>query len=317
MKLLEVKNLSLRYETRAGDVRALENISFSLDTGERLGVVGESGSGKSSLGFAILGLVQFPGKIKNGNVFFQGKDITLMNDRDLEKMRGEGITMIFQDSKASLNPLMTVEEHFRDIFQYRIGEKSKHTCRKMALGILQDVGITDSEERLKQYAHQLSGGMAQRILIGLALAESPKIIIADEITTGLDVTLQVQILNLLRELSQKRGTVFILISHAIGVVSYFSERIMVMYAGMIMEEGETKEVLDHPYHPYTKALLASLPQGIKKRVNAIEGDPPSLSQEFKACPFAPRCHFVQDRCYSEKPPLRKRDKQNIACFFDI
>jgi oligopeptide transport system ATP-binding protein len=317
MKLLEVKNLSVRYETRAGDVRALEDVSFSLDTGERLGVVGESGSGKSTLGFAILGLMPFPGKIKSGNIFFQGEDITCMRDRELEKIRGEGITMIFQDSRASLNPLMTVEEHFRDIFRYRMGNEQNRTFKDPILEILRDVGITDPEERLKQYPHQLSGGMAQRVLIALALVESPKVIIADEVTTGLDVTLQVQILNLLKELSQKRGTVFILISHAIGVVSYFSERIMVMYAGMIMEEGETREVLDHPYHPYTKALVASLPSGNKKRMSTIYGEPPSLLREDKACPFAQRCPFVKDICYSQKPPLRQRGKQNIACFFDV
>ena len=317
MGLLEIEDLSLQYETRNADIRALSNVSFAVNPGERLGVVGESGSGKSSLGSAILGLVSFPGKIKSGRVLFQGKDIALMNDKELEKMRGEGATMIFQDSRASLNPLITAEEHFRDVFRYRFGKESKQASREKAVALLKDVGITDPEERLKQYAHQLSGGMAQRVLIALALAQSPKVIICDEITTALDVTLQVQILDLLKELSEKKETTFILISHDIGVISYFSERVMVMYAGMVVEEGATSEVLSHPYHPYTKALIASLPTGEKEMLNAIEGEPPSLSQEFTMCPFAPRCSRREDRCFSEKPPIRVRDNQKIACFFDI
>lgn len=317
MGLLEVRNLSLGYETRAGIVRALENVSFKVDPGERLGIVGESGSGKSSLGLAILGLVPLPGKIKTGSVLFEGKNVTLMDERQREKTRGKGVTMIFQDPKASLNPLATVGEHFQEIFLCHFGVKSKAAWRERATGILREVGITDPEKRLGQYPHQLSGGMAQRVLIALALAQSPKVIIADEITTGLDVTLQVQVLDLLKDLAAQKKTAFIFISHDIRVVSYFSERVIVMYAGMIMEEGATREVFNHPYHPYTKALMASLPTGGKEMLRTIEGEPPSLLQEFKMCPFAPRCPRREDRCFLEKPPLRERDQQKIACFFDI
>lgn len=317
MGILEVQNLSVRYETSAGDVRALDSVSFKVDPGERLGIVGESGSGKSSLGFGILGLIPFPGKVKSGAILFEGKDVTIMDERQREKMRGMGVTMIFQDPKASLNPLATIGEHFKEIFVYHFRMKSKAAWQERTVGILREVGITDPEKRLGQYPHQLSGGMAQRILIALALAQSPKVIIADEITTGLDVTLQVQILDLLKSLAEQKKTAFILISHDIGVVSYFSERVIVMYAGMIMEEGATREVFGHPYHPYTKALIASLPTGGKRILRTIEGEPPSLLQEFGTCPFAPRCPWKEDKCMSLKPPLRERDQQKIACFFDI
>ena len=298
MPLLEVEDLRVAFYTRKGTIRAVNDISFSLDPGETLGIVGESGSGKSVTCYSILGLVpQPPGRIESGSARFAGIDLLHCTAAQLRTVRGKRISMIFQDPMTSLNPYMRVSDQI--IEPLVIHEKMQRSlARKKAIASLQEVGIQDAERRIDLYPHQFSGGMRQRVMIAMALIARPEILIADESTTALDVTVQAQILDLIRQRQQELGTAVIFITHDLGVVASFCQRVNVMYAGRIVEAGETEELFRQPLHPYTAALQQSIPALHRKGevLFTIPGSPPDLSREIRGCPFAPRCNFAAEFC---------------------
>ncbi|MBV8586802.1 MAG: ABC transporter ATP-binding protein [Verrucomicrobia bacterium] len=298
MPLLEVEDLRVAFYTRKGTIRAVNDISFSLDPGETLGIVGESGSGKSVTCYSILGLVpRPPGRIESGSARFAGIDLLHCTPAQLRTVRGKRISMIFQDPMTSLNPYMRVSDQI--IEPLVIHEKMQRSlARKKAIASLQEVGIQDAERRIDLYPHQFSGGMRQRVMIAMALIARPEILIADESTTALDVTVQAQILDLIRQRQQELGTAVIFITHDLGVVASFCQRVNVMYAGRIVEAGETEELFRQPLHPYTAALQQSIPALHRKGevLFTIPGSPPDLSREIRGCPFAPRCNFAAEFC---------------------
>ena len=303
-KLLEIKDEKLSFFTPAGEVKALNGVSFSMNEGEVLGIVGESGSGKSVTAYSIMGLTAYPGKLIGGTIYFNGHQIEKMSEKEMRKIRGNEVSIIFQDPITSLNPVYTIGNQITEVIRLHTG-KSKKEAYDRAKELLELVGINEPTKRLKQYPHELSGGMRQRVMIAIALACEPKLLIADEPTTALDVTIQAQILELMQELRQKLGMSIIMITHDLGVVASMCERIAVMYAGHIVEYGTADEIFYEPKHEYTKGLINSIPklsaQEIERLV-PIEGQPVDLLNPPAGCPFAPRCANCMKICLREMPP---------------
>ncbi len=319
--LLEVRGLETRFFTQDGVVHAVNGISYSMDEGETLAIVGESGSGKSVSVLSILRLIpQPPGKITGGEVLFEGKDLLKMSNSEIRKVRGNRIAMIFQDPMTSLNPVLTIGFQIMEALELHLG-MNKHQARERAAELLQMVGIPDAANRLDDYPHQFSGGMRQRVMIAMGLACNPKLLIADEPTTALDVTIQAQIVELVKRLQKEIGMAVIWITHDLGVVAGLADRVIVMYAGSIVEEAPIKELYGNPRHPYTLGLLGSVPRmdrPRKEKLTPIEGFPPDLLEVPPGCPFAPRCKYRTDRCLQERPTLREvGPKHRIACWVDV
>ncbi len=310
MHLLSLNDLVVRFRTHDGTVHAVNGVSFDLDEGETLGLVGESGCGKSVTNLAVMRLLPKPaGKIEGGEVFFDGQDLMSLDESEMRDLRGKEIAMIFQDPMTSLNPVLTIEEQMVETIRAH-RRISKSEARARALELLATVGIPEAEKRLRNYPHQFSGGMRQRVMIAIALALEPKLLIADEPTTALDVTIQAQVLDLLARLAAERGTAVILITHDLGVVAGMTRRVNVMYAGFVVESASTTDLFARPRHPYTVGLLHSIP-----RLDAqpgeplipIEGVPPDLRRAPIGCPFAPRCGWRLEQCWAAMPPLEPID----------
>ncbi|MCC6792878.1 MAG: ABC transporter ATP-binding protein [Thermomicrobiales bacterium] len=317
--LLEVKNLSTQFFTQDGIVRAVDDVSFYVMPGETLGVVGESGCGKSMTGLSIMRLIPSPpGKIVAGEIVFNGQDILQMSDNEVRKIRGHEIAMIFQDPMTSLNPVLTINRQISEALQLHLG-MNKDQARARSIELLQMVGIPNADERVDQYPHQFSGGMRQRVMIAMALSCNPKLIIADEPTTALDVTIQAQILDLMRTLQSERDTGVIMITHSMGVVAGMADRVQVMYAGHIVEAASTEEIFGNPRHPYTVGLMKSIPRldaTQKEKLEPIRGLPPDLIDLPDMCPFVPRCNFARDKCEQKRPPLLQvKEGHYSACWF--
>ncbi|WP_372966445.1 ABC transporter ATP-binding protein [Marinobacter sp.] len=315
MALLEVKNLDVRFAVRGGDLTALRGISFNLDKGERLGLVGESGAGKSVAAFSILNLVAQPGYIAGGQILFKGKDLAAMSERELRKIRGNQIAMIFQDPMMTLNPVLTIGTQMVEaILAHR--KISKKEARDIALDRLQKVQIPSPEKRLDQYPHELSGGMRQRVIIAIALLLEPELIVADEPTTALDVTIQAEIMDLLLNLCEQENVALMLITHDLGVVSQVTRRMLVMYSGRIIEQGPTRDIINNAQHPYTRGLISALPQmgSPGARLFQIPGSMPSLKNVPAGCPFHPRCEFATEQCRGAMPEYVHSGNVDVACF---
>ena len=298
MPLLEVSNLRTTFHTRNGVVRAVDNVSFHVDRGETLGIVGESGSGKSVTCYSLMGLIpQPPGRIESGTAMFDGTDLLHCSRRQLAGIRGKRIAMIFQDPMTSLNPYLRVGAQLIEPLIIH-GGVSKPDAIKRALAALKEVGIQDGESRMRAYPHQFSGGMRQRVMIPMALITNPELLIADEPTTALDVTVQAQILDLIKKLQASHGTAVLFITHDLGVVSGFCDRVQVMYAGRVVERASVADVFREPKHPYNKALQRSIPamQPKGEELYTIRGLPPDLSKPIPGCPFVPRCEFAREEC---------------------
>ena len=303
-KLLEIKDERLSFFTPAGEVKALNGVSFSMNEGEVLGIVGESGSGKSVTAYSIMGLTAYPGKLVGGTIWFNGHEIDKMTEKEMRKIRGNEVSIIFQDPMTSLNPVYTIGNQIVEVIRLHTG-KSKKEATERARELIELVGITEPEKRLKHYPHELSGGMRQRVMIAIALACEPKLLIADEPTTALDVTIQAQILELMQELRQKLGMSIIMITHDLGVVASMCEKIAVMYAGHIVEYGTADEIFYNPCHEYTKGLIRSIPKlnvEQTERLIPIEGQPVDLLNPPAGCPFAPRCRACMKVCLDRMPP---------------
>ena len=304
--LLEVRDLRTQFFTQDGVVKAVDGVSFHLMPGETLGLVGESGCGKSITALSIMHLIPSPpGKIVSGEILFEGEDILKMSDDEVRSIRGRKIAMIFQDPMTSLNPVLTINRQISEALELHLG-MSKQQARQRAIELLKMVGIPNAEQRVDQYPHQFSGGMRQRVMIAMALSCNPSLLIADEPTTALDVTIQAQILDLIRNLQREHNTALILITHDLGVVAGMTDRINVMYAGHIVESAPTEELFENPKHPYTVGLLNSIPRldaPRKERLNPIRGLPPDLIDLPDMCPFVPRCDFAREKCSEKNPPL--------------
>lgn len=303
-KLLEIKDERLSFFTPAGEVKALNGVSFSMEEGDVLGIVGESGSGKSVTAYSIMGLTAYPGKLVGGTIRFNGHQIDQMTEKDFRKIRGNEVSIIFQDPMTSLNPVYTIGNQIIEVIMLHT-DKTRAQAYERAEELLELVGINEPKKRLKQYPHELSGGMRQRVMIAIALACEPKLLIADEPTTALDVTIQAQILELMQELRKKLGMSIIMITHDLGVVASMCEKIAVMYAGHIVEYGTADEIFYDPSHEYTKGLIKSIPKlsaTEKERLVPIEGQPVDLLNPPAGCPFAPRCAACMKICLREMPP---------------
>jgi oligopeptide transport system ATP-binding protein len=304
--LLEVRGLKTQFRTQDGVVKAVDDVSFLVMPGETLGIVGESGSGKSMTGLSIMRLIPTPpGKIAAGEIIFKGRDVLKMSDEEVRKIRGKEIAMIFQDPMTSLNPVLTINRQISEALQLHMG-MSKDAARARAIELLQMVGIPNAEQRVDQYPHQFSGGMRQRVMIAMALSCNPSLLIADEPTTALDVTIQAQILDLMRTLQKETGTGVIMITHSMGVVAGMADRVQVMYAGHIVETASTEEIFGNPRHPYTVGLMKSIPRldkSAKERLVPIRGMPPDLIDLPDMCPFVPRCNYAREKCEQKNPPL--------------
>jgi oligopeptide transport system ATP-binding protein len=319
--LLDVQGLETRFKTPDGIVKAVNSISFGLKEGETLGVVGESGCGKSVTMLSVLGLIPDPpGKVTAGTAMFFGKDLIQMSTEEIRHVRGSQISMIFQDPMTSLNPVLTIGRQLEEPLMLHLG-MSREQAGNRAAELLGMVGIPNAKDRLGDYPHQFSGGMRQRVMIAMALSCGPQILIADEPTTALDVTIQAQIVELVKRLRDELGMAVIWITHDLGVVAGLVERVIVMYAGLIVEDAPVKELYGSPMHPYTAALLHSLPRmdgGAGEKLESIEGLPPDLVNFPVGCPFAVRCKFVQDKCRTENPILQElAPKHRVACWVDM
>jgi len=318
--VLDVANLKTVFNTRDGEVHAVNDVSFYLKPGELLGIVGESGSGKSVTMMSLLKLLPMPpAEIRSGSIEFDGRDIRAASDKELRNIRGGDIGFIFQDPMTSLNPVFSVGFQLMEPLRLHMG-MSKKQARQRAAELLELVGIPDAPARLKDFPHQFSGGMRQRVMIAIALACDPKVLIADEPTTALDVTIQAQILELVKELRQKLGMAIIWITHDLGVIAEIADRVAVMYAGQIVEHAEVKELFANPQHPYTCALLETLPrmgEARAERLPSIDGQPPNLDHAPVHCEFAPRCKHAFARCLAENPQRRNvTEAHDVACFWD-
>ena len=303
-KILDIKEERLSFFTPAGEVKALNGVSFTMNQGDVLGVVGESGSGKSVTAYSVMGLTAYPGKLVGGKVWFNGHEIENMKEKDFRKIRGNEVSIIFQDPMTSLNPVYTIGNQIVEVILLHT-KKTKQEAWARAKELLELVGINEPDRRLKQYPHELSGGMRQRVMIAIALACEPKLLIADEPTTALDVTIQAQILELMNDLRHKLGMSIIMITHDLGVVAQMCEKIAVMYAGHIVEYGTTDEIFYQPGHEYTKGLINSIPKlnaEEKERLVPIEGQPVDLLNPPAGCPFAPRCKSCMKVCLNKMPP---------------
>ncbi|MBA3874174.1 MAG: ABC transporter ATP-binding protein [Chloroflexota bacterium] len=323
--MMEVKNLVTRFHTQEGIVYAVNGVSYKLHEGETLGVVGESGSGKSVHVLSIMGLIPSPpGRIESGEVFFRGRDLLKLSSEEMRAVRGAEIAMVFQDPMTSLNPVLTIGTQITEALKLHLGMSDKE-AKERAASLLTMVGIPDAAKRLNNYPHQFSGGMRQRAMIAMALSCNPKLLIADEPTTALDVTIQAQILDLVRRLRDEIGMAMIWITHDLGIVAGLADTVQVMYGGRIVERGSAAEVFKDTRHPYTLGLLKSLPRHDKRsggeRLTQIEGSPPDMRKEPKGCPFAPRCTFRIDRCTEEMPPLipgpDSTPEHLKACWVDV
>jgi oligopeptide transport system ATP-binding protein len=315
--LLSVEDLRVQFWTQRGTVHAVNGISFDIAPGETLGIVGESGCGKSVTSLALMGILPRAGKVMSGTAMLGDRDLFRLSDRELRRIRGRDIAMIFQDPMTSLNPVLTIGRQIREAIEAHF-DMSKADANRRVAELLDQVGIPSAEIRLKDYPHQFSGGMRQRAMIAMALACEPKILIADEPTTALDVTIQAQILDLLRKLVENRDTALILITHDLGVVAGMCERVNVMYAGMFMETGSADQLFSRPRHPYTLGLLQSVPRldaERKTKLQPIEGSPRDMLRAPQACPFQPRCRFEVEQSSLEVPPLRELEPGHmVACF---
>ena len=315
--LLTVEDLRVQFWTSRGTVHAVNGITFDVAPGDTLGIVGESGCGKSVTSLAILGILPRAGKVTSGSAMFGDRDLFRLSDRELRRIRGRDIAMIFQDPMTSLNPVLTIGRQIREALETHF-DMSKAEANRRVAELLDDVGIPSAELRLKDYPHQFSGGMRQRAMIAMALACEPKLLIADEPTTALDVTIQAQILDLLKKLVEDRDTALILITHDLGVVAGMCERVNVMYAGMFMETGNAEQLFNRPRHPYTLGLLQSVPRldaERKTKLQPIEGAPRDMLRPPQACPFQPRCRFEVEQSREEVPQLRELEPGHmVACF---
>lgn len=318
MALLEIENLSVEFPSKNSVLHAVDGVSLSLDVGDVLGIVGESGSGKSVTMMALMGLVPYPGRITADKLLFDGHDLLSLSSNERSKLTGKDVAMIFQDPTTSLNPCFTVGFQLAETLKLHLGMDAK-AAKRRSIELLEQVGIPAPESRLKIYPHQMSGGMNQRVMIAMAIACNPKLLIADEPTTALDVTIQAQILDLLRSLQKKRGMALVLITHNMGVVSEMAQRVAVMYAGQIMEEQEVQALFTTPQHPYTQALMAALPErsdGLT-RLTTIAGMVPGLYDRPTGCLFAPRCGYAVDICRAQRPPLQVGHESLVRCQFPL
>ena len=312
--MLKVNNLEVTFNLRNGPVKALHNVTFTINKCERVGLVGESGAGKSVVGFSILNLLSIPGFISKGEVIFDGKDLTKLNYKDLRSIRGNRISMIFQDPMVTLNPVLTIGQQMLEVLTTHTKISPKEAT-KIVIDKLQKVQIPSPERRLQQYPHELSGGMRQRIVIAISLLLNPELIIADEPTTALDVTIQAEIMDLLLELCANQGVGILLITHDLGIIAKITQRAIVLYSGSIIEQGPTAQIIKNPQHPYTQGLLKALPQYSHpgRRLNQIPGIMPSLHRVPSGCAFHPRCEHCMEICQKEIPPLINNNNSQIAC----
>ena len=305
--LLEVQNLHTYFYTGDGVVKAVNDVSYQVDDGETVGIVGESGSGKSVSALSILGLVPYPGRIVNGSILFQGDDLLTLSQREMQRIRGRRIGMIFQEPMTSLNPVLTIERQLTESLETHMG-MSRAAARRRAVELLDRVGIADPHQRINEHPHMLSGGMRQRVMIAMALSCDPKLIIADEPTTAVDVTIQAQLLELMKNLTREFNVALIIISHNMGIVARYVDRVFIMYAGKIVERGPVVQTFRSPQHPYTLALLRSIPRldlAQREKLESIAGQPPDLARLPKGCAFMERCPYAMDRCGEEVPTLAK------------
>jgi len=319
--LLDVKGLETQFKTPDGIVHAVNGVSFGLKEGETLGVVGESGCGKSVTMLSVLGLIASPpGKVVAGEAFYFGQDLLKMSKEEIRHVRGAQISMIFQDPMTSLNPVLTVGYQLAEPLMLHVG-MTKDQARERSAELLGIVGIPNPKDRLDDYPHQFSGGMRQRVMIAMALSCSPQILIADEPTTALDVTIQAQIIELVKRLRDELGMAIVWITHDLGIVAGLAKRVLVMYGGLIIEDASVRNIFANPQHPYTIGLIGSLPRVDEKehhRLESIEGLPPVLYQKPDSCPFAPRCKWVIERCLKENPLLEAVEPEHrVACWVDI
>ena len=318
MALLEIENLSVDFPSQNSVMHAVDGVSLSLEEGEVLGIVGESGSGKSVTMMALMGLVAYPGRVRADKLRFAGHDLLSLTPRDRSKLTGKDVAMIFQDPTTSLNPCFTVGFQLKESLRLHLGLDKKAAHRR-AIELLEQVGIPSPESRLAVYPHQMSGGMNQRVMIAMAIACNPRLLIADEPTTALDVTIQAQILDLLRSLQKERGMALVLITHNMGVVSEMAQRVAVMYAGQIMEEQSAAALFAAPQHPYTEALLSALPDRSEDgaRLATIPGMVPGLYDRPGGCLFAPRCGYATEHSRTERPLLRAWHDGKVRCHYPL
>ena len=324
MSLLTIKNLTTVYETSAGPLRAVDGLDFSLERGRTIGIVGESGCGKSAAALSIMRLIQPPGRITEGKVLFEGQDLLALNDARMRELRGRSISMIFQEPMTSLNPVYTCGSQVEEVVRLHFPELSRKESRARAVDMFYKVGISAPERRFGEYPHQLSGGTRQRVMIAMAMVCQPKLLIADEPTTALDVTIQAQILDLIRSLQETASMGLILITHDLGVVAEMCHEVVIMYAGYAVERGSAIQIFENPKHPYTRGLLDSVPRlgagGKRERLKAIPGAVPSLLDLPKGCRFADRCSKARGLCREQDPPLTPDPKDpthSFACHFPL
>ncbi|GAB4216164.1 MAG: ATP-binding cassette domain-containing protein [Rhodoferax sp.] len=318
MPLLEISNLSVQFPSRSAVMHAVDGVSLTLEPGEVLGIVGESGSGKSVTMMALMGLVGYPGVVRADSLRFDGHDLLSLSPAQRSRLTGKDVAMIFQEPTTSLNPCFTVGYQIAESLKLHLGMDAK-AARQRSIELLEQVGIPAPESRLSVYPHQMSGGMNQRVMIAMAIACNPKLLIADEPTTALDVTIQAQILDLLRTLQQQRGMALVLITHNMGVVSEMAQRVAVMYAGQLMEVRSAQHIFDAPLHPYTEALLAAMPERSdgSGRLATIPGMVPGLHDRPKGCLFAPRCTYATTHCRAERPTLRETPVGWVRCHYPL
>ncbi|MFC0335787.1 ABC transporter ATP-binding protein [Paenibacillus sepulcri] len=314
--LLEVRQLRTAFRTEDGEVTSVDDVSFSLEQGEILGIVGESGCGKSVTSLSILKLLGRNGYIKSGSVMFQGQDLAALSEKELEAIRGKDIAMIFQDPMSSLNPVYTIGNQLTESIRLHLGLDRKET-RKLAVELLKKVGFARAEELMGQYPHTLSGGMKQRVMIAIALACRPKLLIADEPTTALDVTIQAQILELINTIRKDANTSIMLITHDLGVVAEMADRVIVMYAGQVVEEADVFELFDRPKHPYTVGLMGSIPhiELSDEKLSSIPGTVPSLRDMPAGCRYQARCPMAAEKCGEAPPLVEVREGHKVRCWF--
>lgn len=318
--ILEVEGLKTQFFTQDGIVNAVNGVSYRVDEGETVGIVGESGCGKSVSVLSVMRLIpQPPGKIVGGQVIFEGRDLLKLSEDEMRQVRGNKISMVFQDPMTSLNPVLTIARQMTEGMELHLGLDHQQ-ARKRAIELLEMVNIPQAKDRIDDYPHQFSGGMRQRVMIAMGLSCNPQLLIADEPTTALDVTIQAQILDLVRDLKQKIGMAIIWITHDLGIVAGLADRVLVMYAGYIIESAPVKEIYGDPRHPYTLGLLGSIPRldaERKKKLTPIEGLPPDLIDPPPGCPFAPRCRFAIEQCLAENPTLQPVAlNHHVACWVD-
>ena len=319
--LLQVRGLKTQFFTQDGVVNAVNGISYDLNEGETLGIVGESGCGKSVSVLSVMRLIPTPpGRIVAGEVMYQGRDLLTIDEEEIRQVRGNKIAMVFQDPMTSLNPVLTINQQVSEALELHMG-MDKDQARKRTIELLGMVNIPEAADRVNDYPHQFSGGMRQRAMIAMALSCNPQLLIADEPTTALDVTIQAQIIDIVKRLKQELGMAIIWITHDLGIVAGLAERVIVMYAGHLIEEASVKDLYGDPRHPYTLGLLRSVPrldQTVKEKLIPIEGLPPDLIDLPPGCPFAPRCEFAVDRCLTENPHLETvAPRHRVACWVDI